>query len=148
MSNMPEKSGPLDTRLSAHDDEVAAVEAVRLALARPEKTKATVEEAIARLCELIEKQFAREEEGGYMRAIVEQAPRFRSQIDKLLAGHQELVDRGEKLRLLIHSGMDMPSWWSCVQADFEQFADHLSQHHHAEIKVMQEAFSQDLGSGD
>lgn len=135
-------------RQSAHGEHMAAIDEVRAALAREDKTKASIEAVFAKLCQLIENQFAREEEGGYLNAVVEQAPRLETRIDSLLADHQELLDQTEKLRLLIHSGVDLPSWWSCVENDFECLAAKLTEHHHAEIGVLQQAFDKDIGTGD
>ena len=148
MPDLPKHHQHMEARQSDYSDVAAAAEAVRVALSQDGKTKTAVEGALAHLCDLIEAQFAREEDGGYLKCVTDEAPRFRSQVDALLAEHQELLDRAEKLRLLIHSGMETPSWWSCVQNDFETLAARLSGHHHAEIAAMQQAFSQDLGASD
>ena len=54
----------------------------------------------------------------------------------------------QKLRLLVHSGIESPTYWAKIETDFGQFASRLLAHEHAENRVLQEAFTSDIGTGD
>ena len=77
-----------------------------------------------------------------------QTSRFVPQADALLEEHQVLSEQVETLRLLAHSGVESPAWWLRIESDFEKFSSRLLNHEQAENKVIQEASTQDIRTGD
>ena len=133
---------------SEHEELTEILDEVRSALAAVDRTKNRVEDLITRLSDVVETHFRHEEHGGYLKDALERAPRLSAQADVLLDQHDGLLEEVEKLRLLVHSGVESPTWWTKIEADFLEFAKRLLDHEHAENKVLQEAFTSDIGSGD
>ena len=133
---------------SEHKELTDLLTEVRAALTADDRDKNQVADLITRLCELVVTHFNHEERGGYMKEALERAPRMASQADLLLDQHEPLLEEVEKLRLLVHSGVESASWWTRIEADFHKFASRLINHEHAENKLVQEAYTQDIGTGD
>lgn len=121
---------------------------IRSVLCMEERTKNQVDDLMSRLCELVETHFCNEEQGGYLKRVLEQAPHLTTQARTLLGQHEALLDDVEKLRLLVHSGVESPSWWVRIQSDFEKFATRLLQHERAETKVLEGAYANGIGTDD
>lgn len=121
---------------------------VRDAVSAEDRTKKQVDDLMTRLCELVETHFSHEEQGGYLKEALERAPRLAIQAQSLLLQHESLLDDVAKLRLLVHSGVESPAWWIRIGSDFHKFASRLLNHEHAETKVVQGAYTDDIGVGD
>ena len=120
----------------------------RDALSSEDRTKHQLEGLFTRLAEILETHFRHEEQGGYLKEALRRAPHLITRTDALLEQHQSLSEQVETLRLLAHSGVESPAWWSRVESDFQKFASQLLNHEHAENNVIQEAFTEDIGTGD
>ena len=113
-----------------------------------ERDKNHVTDLISRLSELVESHFSHEERGGYLKDALERAPRLTPQAELLLDQHAPLQEEVEKLRLLVHSGVESAAWWTRIESDFHKFASRLINHEHAENMLVQEAYTEDIGTGD
>ena len=133
---------------SEHEELTEILDEVRVAISAGDRTKNRVEDVISRLSDVVETHFRHEEHGGYLKEAVERAPRLTAQAEVLLDQHESLLEQVEKLRLLVHSGIESPTWWTRIEADYHEFAARLIDHEHAENRVLQEAFTSDIGSGD
>jgi len=125
-----------------------SLEAVRQMVAKRTSGKLDLEESIAKLKDLLELHFEIEERGGFLGEIVESEPRYESQVETLLAEHRALLENFEKLRLLVHSGVESPALWARIESDFHKFVSRLLNHEHAEKQLLQCAYSDDIGTGD
>jgi hemerythrin len=112
------------------------------------RSKTKLENLIGRLRELVEAHFSHEERGGYLKEALERAPRFIVQAAVLQDQHETLLEEVEKLRLLVHSGIESPAWWNRVESDFRAFAGRFMNHEQDENKIVQEAFTVDIGAAD
>ena len=121
---------------------------IRTALSAENRTKNQVDDSMTRLCDLVEAHFSHEEQGGYMKEALERAPRYTTRAGALLDQHEALQDDIEKLRLLVHSGVESSAWWIRIQSDFHEFASRLLKHEHAETEVLQRAYTDDIGTSD
>lgn len=121
---------------------------IRTEFANDERSKLRLEKLVTQLSELCEAHFRREEEGGYMKEAVQQSPLLATKASALEAEHEDLQEQIEKLRILIHSGVESAAWWVRVQSDFNNFAKQISRHESEENALLQEAFSQDIGTKD
>ena len=131
-----------------HQELATVLREIRSAVSSEDRNRNQVEDLITRLSELMEVHFRHEEEGGYLKEALERAPRFTSKAESLLDQHEALQEEIEKLRLLVHSGMESQAWWTRIESDFHTFSDRLLNHEHAENKVVLEAFTDDIGTGD
>ncbi|MBX3433036.1 MAG: hemerythrin domain-containing protein [Pirellulales bacterium] len=121
---------------------------IRKQFADQRRSKRALEKLVTQLAELCEGHFQREEEGGYMREAVQQAPQLASRAKTLGDEHEPLQEAIEKLRILVHSGVESAAWWVRVQSDFSSFAKTISRHESEENALLQEAFTQDVGTKD
>ncbi len=87
-------------------------------------------------------------QGAYMQATLERAPHYQSIVLTLLKQHNELTEKREELRLLLRSGVELSSWWLCVESDFKQFAAELLRHYHTDTEVLQMTYTEDIGTKD
>ena len=131
-----------------HQELSSVLASVRAEVSAIGRDKKDLEVLTARLRELVETHFAHEERGGFLKEAIDRAPHFVTQAAVLQEEHEELLEDIEKLRILVHSGVESPAWWSRVEADFRSFAARLLHHEHAENKIVQEAFTVDIGTGD
>ncbi len=111
-------------------------------------TKIQLEDLMTRLCELVESHFNQEEQGGYLKEALDRAPHYAAKAESLLAEHRALQEDVEKIRLLVHSGVESSAWWIHINSDFNNFASQLQNHEHAEVQVLQGAFTEDIGTKD
>ena len=131
-----------------HREVTAALGDVERALKRPDRGQRKVGQQLERLSELVESHFAREESGGYMAEALARAPRLTSTAEKLLAEHTNLLDDAQKLHILARSGIESKGWWRQIETDFTSLKARLVVHEHAENRLLQEAYSRDIGVKD
>jgi len=112
---------------------------IRESLSASDRTRNQLKDLMSRLSDLVERHFTHEERSDLMRKVLATAPRFVSQAETLLDNHESLLEDAEKLRLLVHSGVESPAWWTRIEADFDRFATRLANHEHVEEKVVQAA---------
>lgn len=86
----------------------------------------------------INEHFALEEDGGYMRSVLDVAPRYSQLAESLQQQHPALRDQLEGL--VAESGD--------LAAGIQNFIEALEAHEHAENALVQSAFSDDLAAGD
>jgi DNA repair ATPase RecN len=135
--------------IKGEHEEIAEVLAeLRNSLSDTDRDRDLVDELVTRLRELVEIHFRHEEHNGYLKDALERAPRLAGQADILIEQHEALLEEIEKLRILVHSGVESPSWWSRIESDFHKFASRLISHEHSEVKLVQEAFTVDIGTAD
>ncbi len=92
--------------------------------------------------------FVDEESGGYLKPALDVAPRYTSRAETLQKQHGDFLRRLDTInsRLLRQNQPDFR--WADIQVELKTFLDDLHQHEHAENKIMQTAFGDDLGAGD
>ncbi|MFQ5731124.1 MAG: hemerythrin domain-containing protein [Planctomycetaceae bacterium] len=96
----------------------------------------------------VREHFENEEKGGYFREILELAPRFSNEADRLQREHAELLDVAEQLAENIHHAQDSEIWRKAIQSDFEAFLCRCERHEAAETRLVQDAYLQDIGAMD
>ena len=121
---------------------------VRQSLFSENRTRNQVDDQMTRLAELVASHFCHEEEGGYLSDVLERAPRLTSQAVHLQEQHETLLEEIEKLRLLVHSGMESEAWWARIETDFHRFSSRLMEHEQAENRLLLQAYDDDVGTSD
>ena len=100
------------------------------------------------LQQLVDKHFRTEEESGCFNDLVAHAPRVSEKVGALMVEHQDLsLFVGQIVsRVLMCQGQ--PEDWESVHAEFGEFMVRLTQHETLENELLQEVFTEDIGSKD
>lgn len=134
--------------LAEHLDLADTFASLHSAIDRDDRTKNGMEDLVTQLSDQVDLHFEIEERDGYLREALEQSPRHTTQAELLLKQHDDLREEIEKLRILIHSGVESSAWWTQVKADIRDFSTKFFDHEHAEDQLLQAAYTDDLGAGD
>ncbi len=131
-----------------HSELIDMMAHVRRALASDIRDPGGVNQLIGELYERIVSHFHHEEDGGYLSEALELAPRLTPLAEKLHEQHETLGELLGELRGLAQQREDTDSWWKTLSDTFNNFSRELLRHEAAEDKLVQEAFTQDVGTGD
>jgi hemerythrin len=148
--------------MDSHSPDIAAYEAVLEghrtlrgligqideALAKKTATIAEVSDLLARLGDQLIKHFALEEEGGYFAEALTHAPQLVARANALLAQHPKMHDQARSLIVDLMPDQGRDQWWQETGARFQAFKAELLKHERHEDTLLQEAYTQDLGSHD
>ena len=131
-----------------HHELVGVMGEIRHLLAAEERDLDKLEALIIQLCDLVESHFKNEEAGGYLSEAIEQAPRLSERADQLHDQHRVLWEELQGLRTLTEQRENSDPWWQQLHAALETFARDLLTHEAREDDLVQEAFTDDIGSKD
>lgn len=107
-----------------------------------------IREAIGHLCQLVKSHFAHEEEGGYMREAIQRAPRITKRAEKLLEEHEMMLAAIKELCETARRADDAEITSGELKSAFTAFINELSQHEAGENSILQEAYTDDIGTKD
>jgi len=131
-----------------HEELAREMGRVRHALDAEPRDRARAVDSILRMHELVESHFEHEEQDGYMNEPIQQAPHLTERADHLLRQHPSLLEEVTKLRMLAKAGVESESWWEEIHTRFDRFSQAFLDHEAGENKLIQEVFTQDVGTGD
>jgi hypothetical protein len=130
-------------------------QAIKALLARLDKLlkqeTATVEEVAQLLGELgdrLVKHFATEEEGGCFSEALMHAPRLISRANELMAQHPKMTAEAQQLSADLQSVRGSANWREETRKRFEAFRRELTRHEQSEDRLLQEAYTRDIGAAD
>lgn len=103
---------------------------------------------LAQLGDKLVHHFALEEDGGYFSDALLQSPRLVARANGLMAQHPMLSERARKLLDETHANPGTDTWWAETREQFDAFRDTLVKHEQGEDRLLQEAYTQDIGSHD
>jgi hypothetical protein len=103
--------------------------------------RAELAQGLGQLQTTLDEHFRLEEEGGYLREVLEIAPRYATVAESLRRQHDSLHDQIRS----IHPRSDTADE---LVEDIDRFLRALEIHEHAENAVVQSAFEDDLAAGD
>ncbi len=112
------------------------------------KDAAEVKRLMGDLCDRVRSHFKHEEEGGYFHEALERAPRLTNLAEKLLEQHATLSEIAEKLCWHVKTEPSEAAWWKELGEMFDDFSKQLLKHKAQEDHLVQEAFTQDIGTAD
>lgn len=142
----PPPQTPLHHAITQQHQELSTlIDDLRTTVARPSRDRDALQDAIHNLTELVTHHFECEEDGGYFSDAVERAPRLHTHALELCLRHEAL---SEQLNSLARSGVESPVWWQQIENDTERFIASLLDHEADEKAMLQQAYSEDLGTGD
>lgn len=105
---------------------------------------ARIEELRSRLAA----HFAWEEEGGYLRGVLEVVPRLTKQGESLRRQHAVFLAELDQLVATLRSCEPAFESWTEARKALDVVLERLEQHEHAERELVQEAVEVDVGTGD
>jgi len=113
--------------------------------------KSTVEEVSSLLGQLgdkLIKHFALEEEGSCFSDLMVRAPQLVARANDLMAQHPKICTHVRELVVEIGSGKPAEDWWQETKRRFDAFRAELLKHETHENRLLQEAYTQDIGAHD
>ena len=126
--------------VALHDTE-AAFEA------RP-RDIAAIQIAVEHLFQLLESHFTHEEEGGFLHEAIERAPRVSRRASELLEQHAALRSAIASLREQVSSADAESRTWDKSHGMFIALMADLGKHESGENALLQEAYTEDIGTKD
>ncbi len=108
---------------------------------------AEVSDLLARLGDHLVKHFALEEHGGYFAEALLRAPQLVAKANELLAQHPKMSTQARDL-VDLSPVQDSDRWWQETRQRFDAFKTELLKHERHEDQLLQEAYTQDIGSHD
>jgi hypothetical protein len=103
---------------------------------------------LAQLGDRIVAHFTLEEDGGYFTEAILHSPHLVARANRLMAQHPKL---SAKARAVIRGTLEdqgSEAWWQETRRLFDEFREALAQHERGEDELLQEAYTQDIGSND
>ncbi len=90
-----------------------------------------------------------EESGGFLEPVVQRRPTLTPQVDQLMHEHREMVECCEGLEHDMHSADKVePADVDALRGRVHDLLVALQKHEHTENAIVQDVFSQDIGTGD
>ena len=107
-----------------------------------------VTEQLGELKEHVQRHFAHEEAGGYFADVIAEAPRLTATVDALLQQHSQFLRIIDRMRQYSQHGSNSNEWWNNMTNQFDDFACQFLEHELGEVRLVQEAFCRDIGTGE
>ncbi len=137
----------------AHEQEHANLEKLLATwgamVAEKKANRNDVSVLLAGLIETLQSHFDHEEhEQGFFKTVVKQAPWLSEQAQTLMDEHCGMCQMLERVHS--HAQEDSPhdAWWTKHTDEFQQFRRSFLRHERSENDLLQQAFTQDIGSND
>ncbi len=96
----------------------------------------------------LEMHFELEEKGGYFAGVIRKAPRLAGRAEVLLEEHMGFLENSHELVKMARGAFANDAEVPALAARFEQLRRGLLTHERAEIDLLQEAYTRDIGSMD
>jgi len=109
---------------------------------------AEVGDLLGQLGDRLIRHFMEEEDGGYFTEALVHAPQLVNRANELLAQHPKMSTAAKQLVVEIKTPQDAERWWQETCRRFQAFEEELLKHERAEDRLLQEAYTHDLGSHD
>ncbi len=107
-----------------------------------------VRKALERVCSYLEAHFHKEDKGGFFAEITSQAPRLSDRAEQVSHEHEGLLASFAKFAQHAGMGDGGSQWWEQLDTEFHNVSKQLMEHEHREQDLLQQAFNEDIGSGD
>ena len=107
-----------------------------------------VAKSLTSLTSQLATHFDEEEIAGVFDDVVEQAPRLSERVDQLKQQHIELRSALAAINRKATAGDGTARWWDDLSKAFRDFSTDLMHHEQSENDLVQEAYTQDIGSKD
>ncbi len=137
-----------DKMLAEHRELRALLVRIEKALQERSASIAEVGDMIGQLADRLIRHFTNEEEGGYFAEALLQAPQLVARANALIAQHPKMCTKARQLVIDLSTAEKAERWWDDTAARFQEFKQELFKHEREEDRLLQEAYTDDLGSKD
>jgi hemerythrin len=103
---------------------------------------------IGQLGHQLTKHFQTEEVGGYFVDALTEAPQLVDRANDLMLQHPKMTNSARKLAEAADPEEDPDRWWDQTAERFQALTEELRKHERDEDRLIQEAYSRDIGSHD
>ncbi len=103
---------------------------------------------LGQLADHLLSHFELEERGGYFSDAVAHAPQLADRADGLLEEHPRMAEAARELADWASAAMGSDTWWDELAERFGAFREKLLAHERNEDRLIQEAYTRDLGAKD
>lgn len=141
--------------VAAYEKILAEHQEIKALLGRIEQTlserQTTLDQVAAMLAELgdrLVKHFAIEEEGDYFTELMHRAPQLVVRANELMAQHPRMCSRARQLVTELSAMTPSEDWWQQTKQRFDAFKAELVKHESGENRLLQDAYTQDIGTHD
>ncbi|REK25107.1 MAG: hemerythrin domain-containing protein [Planctomycetota bacterium] len=124
------------------------VQEIGTALAERPSRDSLVADLLEDLCGHMLAHFDHEESDGHFSEIVQKAPWLTDRVDNLRVEHDRFRERLDAMSRFAQEGDGSEAWRCEMEDQFCEFTRVFLIHEEAENRLFQEAFSQDIGTGD
>jgi hemerythrin len=131
-----------------HRQLTSLLEQIESALAERSGPISDVVDLIGQLGHQLTKHFQTEEAGGYFAEALYDAPRLFDRANDLMLQHPKMTKSARKLAEAADPDVEPDRWWEQTAQRFEAFRAELRNHEREEDRLIQEAFTRDIGSHD
>lgn len=104
--------------------------------------------AIGAFVACLREHFRHEDEGGFFAEITEVAPRLSSRAEAVSHEHAGLLTIMEAFDAKVRDTQDSSAWWNETSQEFHRLIKELMHHERREQELLQEAYLDDIGTGD
>jgi hemerythrin len=149
MSNKAKKKSDVYERIRREHEELRVVLGnLHQTLVQRAESVQDVARKVNSVCDHVEEHFREEEEGGFFDQISRQAPRLSDRSLEVRDQHVGLLERIREIRQLAREGNGSDEWWQRLGKEFHDFATELMHHETKESELLQDAYTDDIGSQD
>jgi len=145
---MTEKASHYEEIRREHEELRALLGTVHRTLAEQKETVPHVSEMMASLCEHLETHFNEEEFDGFFDDVSQRAPRVTEITNELRDEHNSFRETIRGLAETAANGDASAEWWHRLEHDFHSFSTELMHHESKENELLQDVYTDDIGSAD
>lgn len=148
MTRDPKTSVSLEQIQEEHADLRSMLRDLQTAFGEKKQTAEQLATLLDRSRKVLEEHFQHEEKGGFFRGIRESAPQFSDRVTALEHEHPQFLAVIDQLRARVSSHEPEDVWRHDCEKLYEEFRRGFLAHETAEHELMQDAYTQDMGSKD
>ncbi len=131
-----------------HRQLASLLEQIESALTERSGPISDVVDLIGQLGHQLTKHFQSEEAGGYFEEALDEAPQLFERANALMLQHPKMTKSARKLAEAADPDVDPDLWWEQTAQHFEALRVELKKHEREEDRLIQEAYTRDIGSND
>lgn len=131
-----------------HRQLASLLEQIESALTQRSSPINDVVDLIGQLGHQLTKHFQSEEAGGYFEEALDEAPQLFDRANALMLQHPKMTQSARKLVEAADPETDPDLWWQQTTERFEALRVELKKHEREEDRLIQEAYTRDIGSHD
>jgi len=148
MSTHSQQTGSHHELLHEHAYLRTVLELVTETVAARQARPVVVAEMVSQAVEGVLEHFWCEERSGHLNVATERAPNLAVRAEALIREHEEMALQLRDIQRHTSAAEASTVWWQQLQDLWEQFLTRFEKHEDAENRLLQTAFTEDLGAID